>query len=171
MRPVSTTSPKVNFVYFFIFFQNMVVSIAAWKNTYTWFSQQDLPLYSSHMDANDNFGMLNCIATVARSNQIHVFLSCRRITRIIGTIYHKYSNLLSPTRGITRIFAIFEPFPTYTISFLVETRRTNRIFGIGHQPYSIFSNNTEYTSQLQASTQPTMLRMVLDHNPSAFLTV
>ena len=35
----------------------------------------------------------------------------------------------------------------------------------------IFSNNTEYTLQLQASTQLTMLRMVLDHNPYAFLTV
>ena len=33
------------------------------------------------------------------------------------------------------------------------------------------SNNTEYTLQLQASTQPTMLRMVLDHNPYAFSTV
>ena len=40
---------------------------------------------------------------------------------------------LSPTRGITRIFAILEPFPTYTINSLVETRRITRIFGIGHQ--------------------------------------
>ena len=40
---------------------------------------------------------------------------------------------LSPTRGITRIFAIFEQFPTYTINSLVETRRITRIFGIGHQ--------------------------------------
>ena len=79
--------------------------------------------------------------------------------------------VLSPAREITRIFAIFEPFPTYTISFLVETCRITRIFRIGHQPYSNFSNNTEYTLQLQASTQPTMLRMVLDHNPNAFSTV
>ena len=35
----------------------------------------------------------------------------------------------------------------------------------------IFSNNTEYTLQLQASTQPTMLRMVLDHNLYALTTV
>ena len=40
---------------------------------------------------------------------------------------------LSPTRGITRIFAIFEPFPTYTINSLVETRRITQIFRIRHQ--------------------------------------
>ena len=40
---------------------------------------------------------------------------------------------LSPTRGITRIFAIFEPFPTYIISSLVETCQITQIFGIGHQ--------------------------------------
>ena len=34
-----------------------------------------------------------------------------------------------------------------------------------------FSNNTEYTLQLQASTQPTMLRTVLDHNHYALYTV
>ena len=78
---------------------------------------------------------------------------------------------LSPTKGIPQIFAILEPVPTYLISFLVETSRIPRIFGIGHQPYSNFSNNTEYTLQLQASTQLTMLRMVLDHNLNAFLTV
>ena len=78
---------------------------------------------------------------------------------------------LSPTRGITQIFAIFKPFPTYTISFLVETTQITQIFGIGHQPYSNVSNNTEYTLQLQASTQPIMLRTVLDHNPNALSTV
>ena len=114
------------------------------------------------MDVNDKFGMLNRIATVAKSNQIYVFSPFRRITQIIGTIY---------PWGITQIFTIFEPFPTYTISFLVETRPITRIFGIGHQPYSNFSNNTEYTLQLQASTQLTMLRMILDHNPNAFSTV
>ena len=34
-----------------------------------------------------------------------------------------------------------------------------------------FSNNTGYTLQLQASTQLTRLRLVLDHNPNAFTTV
>ena len=29
------------------------------ENAYTWFSHQDLPLYSSRMDANDNFGILD----------------------------------------------------------------------------------------------------------------
>ena len=33
------------------------------------------------------------------------------------------------------------------------------------------SNNTEYTLQLQASTQPTIPRTVLDHNPYALSTV
>ena len=78
---------------------------------------------------------------------------------------------LSLTKGIIQIFAIFEPFATYTISFLVETHRIPQIpqiFRIGHQHYSNFSNNTQYTLQLQASTQPTMLRTVLDHNPKCF---
>ena len=82
------------------------------------------------------FGMLNRIATVAKSNQIHVFLSCRRITLNNRENLPQIQQFLSPTRGITQIFAIFEPFPTYTISFLVETRQITRIFGIGHQLYS-----------------------------------
>ena len=34
-----------------------------------------------------------------------------------------------------------------------------------------FSNNTGYTLLLQASTQPTMLRLVLDHILNAIMTV
>ena len=34
-----------------------------------------------------------------------------------------------------------------------------------------FPNNTEYTLQLQTSTLPTMLRLVLDHIPSAITSV
>ena len=33
------------------------------------------------------------------------------------------------------------------------------------------ANNTGYTLQLQASSQVTMLRSVLDHNPNAITTV
>ena len=120
------------------------------------------------MDANDNFGMLNCIATVAKSNQIHVFLPFQMNNPNNQDNLPQIQHFLSPTKGITQIFTNFEPFSTYTISFLVETRRITQIFWIGHQHYSNFSNNTEYMLWLQASTQPTMLRTVLDHNPNAF---
>ena len=76
---------------------------------------------------------------------------------------------LSPTKGIPRIFTIFKPFPTYTISFLVETSQIPRIFGIGHQHYSNFSNNTRV--YITVTGIYTMLRMVLDHNPNAFTKV
>ena len=79
------------------------------------------------------FGMLNCIATVVKSNQIHVFLILQTNNSNNRDNRPQIQQILSPTRGITRIFAIFKPFPTYTISSLVETHRITRIFGIGHQ--------------------------------------
>ena len=123
------------------------------------------------MDANDNFWHAepHCNGRQVQSNSCFLILQTNNPNNRDNL--PQVQHFLTPTRGITRIFAIFEPFPTYTISFLVETCQTTRIFGIRHQPYSIFSNNTEYTLQLQASTQPTMLRTVLDHNPSAFSTV
>ena len=45
--------PKL-FYFIFIFFQNTTGMHTGWKNTYTWFSHQDLQLYNSHMDTNDN---------------------------------------------------------------------------------------------------------------------
>ena len=123
------------------------------------------------MDMNDNFGMLNRIAMVVKSNQIHVFSSFQTKNPNNWDNLPQIQQFLSTTKGIPQIFAIFEPFPTCLISFLVETSSIPRIFRIRHQRYSNFSNNTEYTLQLQASTQPTMLRMVLDHNPNAFSTV
>ena len=90
-------------------------------------------LYNSHMDANDKIDTLNCIATVVKSNQIHVFLIFQMNNPNNRDNRSQIQQSLSPTRGITRIFAIFEPFPTYTIISLVETLRITRIFGIGHQ--------------------------------------
>ena len=115
-------------------------------------------------------GMLNCIATVAKSNQIHVFLLSRRITRIIGTIYHQYSNFYHQLGEYLNIRNI------QTISHLYHKfscRNTPNNPNIQDRTPTMqtFSNKTEYTLQLQASTQPTMLRMVLDHNPYALSTV
>ena len=78
---------------------------------------------------------------------------------------------LSPTRGITQIFAIFEPFSHLYHKFSCRNTLNNPNIWDRTPTIQNFSNNTEYTLQLQASTQPTMLRTVLDHNPSAFPTV
>ena len=80
-------------------------------------------------------------------------------------------NFLSPTKGIPQILAIFETISTYLILFLVELKAQPKYSGLDTNTTGNFSNNAEYTLQLQASTQLTMLRTVLDHNPNAFMTV
>ena len=75
---------------------------------------------------------------------------------------------LSPTRGITRVFAIFEPFSHLYHKFSCRNTPNNPNIRDQTPNIQLFSNNIEYTLQLQASTQPTMLRTVLDHNPKCF---
>ena len=65
----------------------------------------------SCMDVIDNFGMLNRIAMVAKSTQIHVFSPFRRITQIIGTIYHKYSNFYQQPRKYPEYSQYSNHFP------------------------------------------------------------
>ena len=171
MQLVSTTGPKVTFILFLHFFQNTVVSMQLGKIP-TLGSCIKIYHYKAHTWTQMKiFGILNCIVTVIKSNQIHVFLTFQTNNPNNQDNLPQMQQFLSTTKGIPWIFAIFEPFPTYLISFLVETSRIPQIFRTGHQHYSNFSNNTEYTLQLQASTQPTMLRMVLGHNPNALMTV
>ena len=54
---------------------------------------------------------------------------------------------------------------------LVEIEANPEYLGLDTSTTANFSNNTGYTLQLQASTQLTMLRLVLHHNPSAIITV
>ena len=169
MQPVSTTGPKVIFILFLHFFPDTVVSIQLGKIP-TLGSCTKIYHYTAHTWMRMTiFGILNCIVTVTKSNQIPVFSSFRRITQIIGTIYHKYSNPI--TKGIPRIFtSIRNNFHLSNIIFC-RTEAQPKYSGLDTNSTAIFSNNTGYTLQLQASTQPTMLRMVLDHNPNAFTTV
>ena len=69
-----------------------------------------------------------------------------------------------------------EPF-SHLSNLLVSSGFTCRIeakpkySGLDTNTTANFSNNTGYTLQLQASTQLTMLRSVLDHIPNAIMTV
>ena len=54
---------------------------------------------------------------------------------------------------------------------LVETEANPEYLGLDTNITANFSNNTGYTLLLQASTQLTMLRLVLGHNPNAIMTV
>ena len=75
MRPVSTTGPKVILI-IFIFFQNTVVSTQLGKIPILGSRTKIYTIQLIH-GCERQFGMLNCIATVAKSNQIHVFLLSR----------------------------------------------------------------------------------------------
>ena len=97
------------------------------------------------------------------------FSSFRRITQIIGTIYHKYSIFYHQLREYPEYLQYSKQFPPNIISCRTEVQP--KYLGLDTNITAISSNNTGYTLQLQASTQPTMLRTVLDHNPNAFMTV
>ena len=73
MRMVSTTGPKVIFIFYFYIFPDTVVSIQLGKIP-TFGSRTKIYNYTTHTWMQTTiFGMLNCIAMVAKSNQIHVF--------------------------------------------------------------------------------------------------
>ena len=55
--------------------------------------------------------------------------------------------------------------------FTCRTEANPEYSGLDTNSTAYFSNNTRYTLQLQASTQLTMLRLVLDHIPNAIMTV
>ena len=70
--------PKL-FYFIFIFFQNTVVSTQLGKIP-TLGSRTKIDTIQLIHGCERQFGMLNCIGTVAKSKQIHVFLLSRRIT-------------------------------------------------------------------------------------------
>ena len=117
-----------------------------------------------------NFGIVNHIMVGAKSKPMFsLFLQMNTLNNRdnLSQIRH----FLSPTKGIPQIFAIFKTISIYLRVFLVESKPNPNIQDWTPTLQQNFSNNTGYTFQLQVSTQPTMLRMVLDHNPNAFMTV
>ena len=80
-------------------------------------------------------------------------------------------HILSPTKGIPRIFTLFETISIYLRVFLVELKLNPNIWDWTPTLQHFSQIIQGYTLQLQASTQLTMLRMVLNHNQNAFTTV
>ena len=78
---------------------------------------------------------------------------------------------LSPNEEIPQIFAIFRTFPSYLTIFTCIIKAKPEYSGLDINITTNFSNNTGYTLQLQASTQLTILRSVLDHIPNVITTV
>ena len=76
MRPVSTTGHKVYFILFLHFSRTQLLAYSLEKYLYLVLAPRHPTVQLTH-GCERQFGMLNCIATVAKSNQIHVFLSCR----------------------------------------------------------------------------------------------
>ena len=169
MRLVSTTGPKVTFILFLHFSRTQLLACSLEKYLHLVLTPRSTTIQLTHGCMNDNFGMLNRILRWSSSLiKLKFFSSFQMNNPNNQDNLPQIQHFLSPTKEIPQIFTIFEPFSTFLISFLVETSQIPRIFGIGHQHYSNFSNNTGYTLQLQASTQLTMLRMVLDHNSHCF---
>ena len=131
MRLVSTTGPKV-ILFIFIFFQNTVVSIQLGKIPVLG-SRTKIYHYTTHTWTQTTIWHveLHCDSCQVKSNSCFLILQTNNPNNRENL--PQMQQILSPTRGITRIFAIFEPFPTYTISSLVETCQITQIFRIGHQ--------------------------------------
>ena len=117
-----------------------------------------------------DFGILNCIAMVAKSKSM---FSLVLQVSILNNQDNRpqIQHFLSPNKGIPQIFTIFRTFPIYLTVLLVGLKPNPNDSGLDTNPTANFSNNTGYTLQLQASTQPSMLRSVLHHIPNAIMTV
>ena len=72
MRPVSTTGPKVILFLFLHFSRTQLLAHSLEKYLYLVLAPRSTTVQLTHGHERQ-FGMLNCIATVAKSNQIHVF--------------------------------------------------------------------------------------------------
>ena len=121
------------FYFIFISFQNTVVSIQLGKiipilgsrtKIYTVQLKHGCKQQIWHIE-------LHCDSRQVKSNSCFLILQMNNLNNRDNR--PQIQQFLSPTKGITQIFEIFEPFPTYTISSLVETFQITRIFGIGHQ--------------------------------------
>ena len=100
-----------NFILFLYFSRTQLLAYSLEKYLYLVLAPRSTTVQLTH-GRERQFGMWNCIATVAKSNQIHVFLILQMNNPNTQDNLSQIQQSLSPTRGITRIFAIFEPFPT-----------------------------------------------------------
>ena len=116
------------------------------------------------------FGILNHIAMVAKSKSMFSLLLQANIPNYRDNL-PQIQHFLSLNEGIPQIFTIFGTFPHLSNSFSCRIKAKPKYLGLDTTTTANFSNNTGYTFQLQASTQLTMLRSVLDHTPNAIMTV
>ena len=73
------------------------------------------------MDADDNFGIVNHIATVAKSKPMFSLSLQMNIPNNWDNL-PQIQHFLSPTKGIPQIFATFETISIYLRVFLVELK-------------------------------------------------
>ena len=138
-----------------------------------------LPTHTCTRHSRDNKGWTDstehttilfiCTETpsLTKSMFSHLF---RQITQIIRTIYQNTAFSITNKGNTPNIHNIWNNFHLPNI-ISCRTEAQAKYSGLDTNPTAIFSNNTGYTLQLQASTQLTTLRTVLDHNPNAFMTV
>ena len=115
------------------------------------------------------FGILDRNVMVA--SLIHVFSTLTgEYPKNSGQSTHNPALSITKRGNTPNICNIQNISQLLTIS-LVEIEANSKYLGLDTNTTANFSNNTGYTLQLQASTQPTMLRLVLDHIPSTIMTV
>ena len=101
-----------------------------------------------------DFGIVNHIAMVAKSKSMLSILLQANTPNNRDNL-PQIQHLLSPTKGIPQVFAIFGTISIYLIVFLrIEAKP--EYLGLDTNTTANFSNNTGYTFQLQASTQMTI---------------
>ena len=125
--------------------------------THTWMQTSD-------------FGILSCIATVAKSKSMFSLLLQANIPNNWDNL-PQIQHLLSPNEGIPRIFAIFGTFPIYLTVLLVESKPNpnTRDWTPTLQQISKIIQGIHYSYRHLLNL--TMLRSVLGHIPNAITTV
>ena len=163
----STTGPELS--YFSIFSRYSYYHIT-WKSAYTWLSYQESPLNLSHMDLDTCiFGILDHNVMVASLTHPFSTLTGEYPKNSVQSTSNPALSI-SKRRNTPNIHNIWNISQLLTV-LLVETEANLEYSGLETNTTANFSNNTGYTLQLQASTQLTILRSVLDHNPSAITKV
>ena len=105
---------------------------------------------------------------VAKSKSVFSLLLQVNIPNNWDNLPH-IQHYLSPKRKYPKYSQYSEPFPPNSSSCRIKAKP--KYLELDTNITANFTNNTGYTFQLQASTQPTMLTLVLDHTPNAITTV
>ena len=165
----STTGPKLILILFSIF-QIQLLAYNLEKCLHLVVAPRNITQQLTHGYRHLFFWHIELHCDGSQSN-IHVFSLLTGEYPKTQDNWHTNQHIYHQMREYPKYLQYSECFPPICTVHIVETEANPKYSGLDTNTTANFSNNSGYTLQLQASTQPTMLRSVLEHTPNAITSV